>query len=207
LSPSTIWDLPETISVTGWRYGYTAMWHRAGSPATALPGSGNNAPPEGVYLSTGNLTISGAWTNLTGSRVLFVDGNVTIDSPMTLSGGSGNFLAVIASGDIGVTSGVGHAVVAVPTEANADLVGVFLADGNWEGCPTGFSCPTQLVVWGSIAADADLTGNGNVRFNRDLGAGNNTGPGMAVIWNPNLLLNVDPVLKDATTSWTGEVAP
>lgn len=206
LSSATIWDYPDIVSPATWRYGYTAMYQRAGSPTTALPGNGNTAPATGVYFVNGNLTVSGNWSNLSGSRVVFVNGDVTINSPMTLAAGSGNFTAIIASGNMSVGSSVGHAVVAVPTSANADLTGVFLADGNWNGCTTT-PCATQLVVYGSIGADVDLSGNGSVSFNRDLGAGNSTGPGVAVIWNPNLLLNVDQSLKDAVTNWKGEVAP
>jgi len=58
----------------------------------------------------------------------------------------------------------------------------------------------------TIAADFDLSGDGSVKFNRDLGTGNNIGPGVSVIWNPNLLLNWPDQLSDALTDWR-EVAP
>ena len=41
---------------------------------------------------------------------------------------------------------------------------------------------------------------------RDMGANNSVGPGVAVIWSPNLLLNWPEQLSDALTDWR-EVAP
>ena len=56
------------------------------------------------------------------------------------------------------------------------------------------------------AADVDMYGAGRVRFQRDMGINNNIGPGVSVIWNPNLLLNWPEQLSDALTDWR-EVAP
>lgn len=51
-----------------------------------------------------------------------------------------------------------------------------------------------------------IYGSGRVRFQRDMGVNNALGPGVAVIWNPNLLLNFPAQLTDALTDWR-EVAP
>ena len=57
------------------------------------------------------------------------------------------------------------------------------------------------MIYGTVGADIDLSGSGRVRFQRDMGANNAVGPGVAVIWNPNLLLNWPEQLSDALTDW------
>ena len=94
---------------------------RAGNPSTD-PGDGSSPPAAGVYRKTGDLTIGGgSWANLSGSRVIFVDGNVTINGNISLSRRS---LGVVASGNITVNPTVGNAVPqANPTSADANLTG------------------------------------------------------------------------------------
>jgi hypothetical protein len=120
--------------------------------------------------------------------------------------GTGDFLAFIASGDINVNPEVGDGAVAGPAPANADLVGAFLANGNWNGGTTASQTDKQLVIYGTVGTDIDLDGSGRVRFQRDMGVNNRVGPGVTVIWNPNLLLNWPAQLSDALTDWR-EVAP
>ena len=204
LLSTTNWKLTDALAQTSWRYSYHRLWVRAGSPTTPLPADGNK-PGAGFYKKEGDLTIDGGWTGISGKTVIFVNGDVDIRTKITLANDS-DFFAVIASGDISVDSSVGHAVKTNPGTGDADLTGVFLAEKNWYGCPAGCSTTKQLVIYGTIAADFDLSGDGSVKFNRDLGTGNNIGPGVSVIWNPNLLLNWPDQLSDALTDWR-EVAP
>lgn len=203
LSSQPTWNYNDLMSTNNWKYGYQAMWLRAGNPSTD-PGDGTSAPAAGVYKKAGNYAISGAWGNLSGSRVIFIQGDVTISANITL--GNGAFLAIVASGNITVAPTVGSATAkAVPTSADASLTGAFFADGSFIGGTTGAQNDKQLVIYGSVAADADLNGVGAVSSQRDLG-GLNAIPGIAFIWNPNLILNAPQQFTDAVTDWR-EVAP
>ena len=204
---SASWSLlTDGIDLSTWRYNYHRLWVRAGSP-TADPGDGfTTVPGPGIYRKSGNYSVnSGGWQNLSGSRVIFVDGNLEIKYRVTLAGSS-DFLAFIVSGDINVNSDVGDSAVASPTPGNADLVGAFLADGNFNGGTNASATDKQLVIYGTVGADIGMDGSGRVRFQRDMGINNNIGPGVSVIWNPNLLLNWPEQLSDALTDWR-EVAP
>ncbi len=203
LSSQPSWNFNDLMSTSNWKYGYQAMWLRAGNPATD-PGDGSSPPAAGVYRKSGNYSISGSWTNLAGSRVVFVRGDVTINANITL--GNSAFLAIVASGNITVNPAVGNIPPkAVPTSADAALSGAFFADGSFIGGTTGAQNDKQLVIYGSVAADADLNGVGAVSSQRDLG-GLNATPGVAFIWNPNLILNAPQQFTDAVTDWR-EVAP
>ena len=206
LSSQSSWNYPDQLSASAWKYGYRAMWLRAGNPSTD-PGDGNSPPAAGgVYRKTGDWTIlgGGSWTNLSGSRVIFVEGSVTINGNITLANGA--FLGIVAFGDISVDPTVGNAIAkASPTSADANLVGAFFANGNFTGGTTGSQTDKQLVIYGSVAGDAELNGAGKVSSQRDLGIGNSS-PGVAFIWNPNLILNAPQPFTDAVMDWK-EVAP
>ena len=115
-------------------------------------------------------------------------------------------VCVVASGNIAVDPTVGNAIAkASPTSADANLVGAFFANGNFTGGTTGAQTDKQLVIYGSVAGDAELNGTGKVSSQRDLGVGNSS-PGVAFIWNPNLILNAPQPFTDAVMDWK-EVAP
>ena len=99
---TTNWNLTDAVSQSSWRYSYQRLWVRAGSPTTD-PGDGSTSVPDpGIYRKTGDYRVnSGGWQNLTGSRVIFVDGDLAINYKVSLAG-SGDFLAFIVSGDINV---------------------------------------------------------------------------------------------------------
>ncbi|MBI4426010.1 MAG: hypothetical protein HY567_00355 [Candidatus Kerfeldbacteria bacterium] len=203
---TTGWDLTDQLTQSVWRYSYQRLWIRAGSPATD-PGDGYNLPAAGIYAKTGDWSISGGeWQNLAGSRIIFVNGDLNINAKISLAG-SGDFLAVIVSGDINVDPAVGNETLAPnPSPAQATLTGVFLANGDFRGGSTRDQRDKQLIIYGTVGADIDLDGVGRVEFQRDLGVGNRTAAGTAVLWNPNLILNVPEQLTDALTDWR-EVAP
>ena len=60
LSSQPSWNFNDLMSTNNWKYGYQAMWLRAGNPSTD-PGDGTSAPAAGVYKKAGNYAISGAW--------------------------------------------------------------------------------------------------------------------------------------------------
>jgi len=58
------------------------------------------------------------------------------------------------------------------TPSDANLTGAFFANGNFVGGTTGAQTDKQLVIYGSVAGDAELNGVGKVSSQRDLGVGN-----------------------------------
>ena len=96
--------------------------------------------------------------------------------------------------------------MAEPTSAQAELVGAFFANGDFKGGTTEAQTDKQLVIYGSVAADAELNGSGSVNTQRDLGNFNSTSPAVAFIWNPFLILNAPQPFTDAVMDWR-EVAP
>ena len=93
-----------------------------------------------------------------------------------------------------------------PTAADANLVGAFFANGDFSAGTTGTQTDKQLVIYGSVAADAELLNGGSVITERDLGNSNSTSPAVAFIWNPFLILNAPQPFTDAVMDWR-EVAP
>jgi len=80
-----------------------------------------------------------------------------------------------------------------------------LVKDDFKNGTTGAQNDKQLVIYGSVAGDAELNGAGKVSSQRDLGVGNAI-PGVAFIWNSFLILNTPQAFTDAVTDWK-EVAP
>lgn len=125
----------------------------------------------------GNQVMSGL--NQTG--LVFVDGNVTIDSNVAVA--SGGFLMVVASGSITVDSTV------------TSVDGVWVADG---GFTAAGSADNQLVINGIIYA----SDSGSVRLSRGYtDAGNNNSPAVLVNYRPEFLFTMPGELTDVLSSW------
>ena len=161
-----------------------------------------------MFYENGPYTISGGtWTGLSGSRVIFVNGDVTINTSISLANSSA-FLAIIANGNVSVASTVGNSSRPMnPTSTNASLTGVFLSDRNFRGGTNGTGGRTpdlQLVIYGTVGADMDLNGSGDIQAQRNMGI--YSGPGVAYVWNPNLMTSAPSELFESLTDWR-EVAP
>jgi hypothetical protein len=142
-----------------------------------------------VYYVEGDMTTSAVnpWTIGANEHiVLFVNGNATIQSAITVA--SGGFFAIIANGDITVDPVV------------TELHGIYIASnalGN--ALFTSGDGVEQLVVTGSVIAD-------NFALTRDLGALNPVTPGEIFMFNPQLLFTMPDDMKETPYIWQ-EVAP
>lgn len=147
-----------------------------------------NNPAKDFYFinpSSNTATISTPWSVLAGeSYVVFVDGNLTIASNVTVA--DGGFLAFIVSGNITVDPSV------------TSMQGLYLADGNFITSSNG-GTDVALAVQGSVVAWS------GVDLNRDMKAGN-TNPGEQFTYRPDLIENMPDKMKVFGLEWK-EVAP
>ncbi len=138
----------------------------------------------GIEIS-GNTTWSNVLTQLGGKGIVFVQGDLTIDTTNTLA--NGDFLLVSVAGNIVVDP-------AVPISVGEKISGIFITGGNFSA--TGTS-PNQLVVEGSIYAKNNivLTRGYNVRSQ------NNSSPAVIVIHRPDLLFSMPSEIRYTLSGW------
>ena len=155
-----------------------------------------------VLYADGDMTTAAGvpWSiGATEQMIVFVNGNVTINSPITIT--SGGFFALISHNGIYVNSTVGGTTGSTtPT-----LEGIYIATNASHTAvfATGDSNTTgreRLIVRGSVIAD-------NFQLFRDLGTTiNSTTPAEQFIFNPQLLFTMPDVMKEIPYVWQ-EVAP
>ncbi len=142
-----------------------------------------------VYYANGDLTTdaASAWAiDAAEQTVLFVNGNVTIHSNITIA--SGGFFAIVANGNITLDPAV------------TELQGIYIASNATNNAVfSSGSGSTQLVVTGSVIAD-------NFALERDLVSLNATTPGEIFLFNPQLLFTMPDAMKETPYIWQ-EVAP
>lgn len=163
--------------------------------------------------------------NLTSSQnlVVFVDGNLTIDDSnpndtnrKITSVANGGFLAFIVKGNVLVTPNVGYELnpliptIPVVSNANSNVEGVFIADGN-------LTIQTKLAT-GEVPPDKKFIGSGtfvswtNILTPRIFDDGsfgailNNNQAIDNFIYRPDLLVNWPTKLKASISNWR-EVDP
>ena len=195
------------LSTTGWRtnttyqgtqYNYNTLnalipaavtFNTIGGGAVNWSNLTTGTPYNGYYWQrrTGDLSISGGNVGA-GRAVLFVQGNLYINSDVSLAPGSG-FLAVVVSGNIYIAPGV------------TNLNGLFLANGNiFTGAGSSrLNVTGALVGWGGITLQRDLDPS------RTSGA-NNTGPAEVITAAPDLLMNFPKEMMRDSLTWR-EIAP
>jgi hypothetical protein len=180
---------------------YTYYYNRFGTKTRM--NSGAVAPVSGVYewLSPGDLTIRGTWNIPSGSSVIiFVPQgkNVVIDTNITVA--DGGFLAIIARNNVTVNDTVGYSTPVVnPNKiTQANVSGIFIADGNFRTNPTAGGVDRQLILSGTFVA-------GSFTLQRDLEV-NNINPGEMFIFRPDLWAHAPSELKEIEVTWE-EVAP
>ncbi|MBU1457925.1 hypothetical protein KJ845_04440, partial [Patescibacteria group bacterium] len=133
-----------------------------------------------IYTHTGDVTIDFS-VDSGEKRVFMIDGNVLVDSNVTVALGS--HLAVISSGIITFADNVGE------------------VHGWWVG--------DRIVIesTGDEATDLQFRGEGSfvgwdaVEFNRDRGLTNNTAPAEEFIYRPDLMVNAPDSLKFSRYIW------
>jgi len=181
------WLVHDTAPATDF---YQLMYRQFGSPAPTASGdttlTGKLAGSTDPYYYDGNLTINApAWTiPSTDKVVVFVSGNLAINTPITIT--QGGFIAFIVKGNITVDPSVGA------------------VDGIYITSPSGtFTTGTgsvRFVGRGMFIA-------GSFLLQRDLGdAGNLTTSSELFIYNPQLLITMPDQMKQLSVSWQ-EVAP
>lgn len=140
---------------------------------------------------TGSVTIGTPWTLVPGeSVVVFVDGDLVIDQPITTA--VGDFIAFIVSGDI--TFNLGNAA---PSLVTPNVQGVFIADGQI----VTSAASEQFVGQGMFI------GWGGVDMNRDFGDNtSNTNPSEFFSYRPDFVTNAPARMKRPVIRWE-EVAP
>lgn len=160
--------------------------------------------PNGLYISNGDLTLTGASYTFPANRnfVILVNGNLNIRTEVHVPVGSTAFFTT--SGDINVASNVGEAVI---TSTRSNVEGYFSTDRSFYAQGLN-ACPTvdrRLNVAGSIVVNASLTGGSFVN-QRDLCAGDLQCPVFMVIERPDFVLNSPEFLKSGRRVWR-EIAP
>jgi hypothetical protein len=161
------------------------------------PGFANNnnaqkPGPDGTYFSgTGNSirVNNNSWTNISGSYVVFVDGDLDIgwggSSPDITVNNPGGFLAFVVNGNINIHSNV------------TKVQGIYIANGtiNIIIDPKKFNGEGTFVGWGGVS------------LNRDVGLPDNlTIPSEMFTYRPDLLLNAPDEFKKPKYEWQ-EVNP
>jgi hypothetical protein len=143
------------------------------------------------FHRSGSLSIDGN-VDL-GSRkviILVEGGTLTINGRITLTQGSGFFMA-IATGDISISCSVDHPNPNVPS-----ITGILFTEGNLRTN----SCTSQLWIKGAVAAYS------GVLLNRNLYDANNTTPAEVFEYSPELIALFPKAFATTNLNWT-EVAP
>lgn len=180
---------------------YNYYYNKFGTKVPLFDGS--NDPSSGVYEVTspfGNLTISGNWNvnNPNQSVVIFVPGNLTVNTNVRVSDGS--FLAFIVNGNINVLDTVGYDnPIANPNKfTDPNMTGIIITNGTFQTDPTAAARDRQYIGAGTFVAN-------KFSLNRDL-ENNNTDPGELFIYRPDLWVNAPAELKEIDVVWE-EVKP
>jgi hypothetical protein len=145
--------------------------------------------PDGYkwYFRTGALTLQ-AQALAANKVILFVAGDLTIDGVISLTDGTGFFMA-ISSGNITVNSNV--------TGAGAELEGIYVADNNFVTATDGSD--DQLNIRGMVAAYGAADPNRNL-------PNNTQAPSEVFEYAPDLLFNYPTSLTLKRTRWK-EITP
>jgi len=186
--------MPVSVPVT--TTGSLNITNNSGS--LAVPSMGSNYF---VYHHDGNMAL-GASSLLARKVILYVNGDLTINGNITLTPGTGFFMAIV-NGNINVNPTVGGG--AVP-----NLEGIFFANGTFDTGTSGTG-DSQLNVRGVVIARGALTANGDggaqkaFNLQRDLASNEDT-PAEEFTYGPDLVLNYPAFLGERKLTWR-EVAP
>lgn len=124
--------------------------------------------------------------------ILFVPGDLPINSPISTSDSAGFFMAIV-QGNIQVNPSVGGAPQANP---NPDIAGIYVTDGEFR---TGASTTLQLVVNGTVVA------HGGLSLQRDL-ENDAFFPAEVFEYGADYYLKFPPFFGESGIDWR-EVAP
>jgi hypothetical protein len=193
---------------------YKSRARQEGIPITELTSGildNNNAEvlENGVYEWTGDMVIDG-YSHIAERAVILVNGNVTINSEISVPVGS--LLIVAASGNITVASTVGHASPNFNTTV-PNLEGIYSAEGDivLQGGDCAGGVPDErLNVAGALIANAQKpfasAGGGAVQNQRSLCVNDDLYPSLYVSTRPDFLTKLTDFYKVSYTKWR-EVRP
>lgn len=163
----------------------------------------SGTPYKGYYIgkTAGDFTISGSPIDLGDAKaVLFVNGNLNIDTSINLNDGTGFFL-VIAAGDISVNASVGGAI-----DEDPDLEGVYITNRQLKTGTLGLDQDTDpLHVRGVVIGLGDDGVNDGVVLERSLTDNSNI-PAELFEYGPDQSLAFPDFLLPEDIVWR-EVAP
>jgi len=133
-----------------------------------------------IYSTTGNVVIN---FGVSGGekRVFMVDGNVTVNSDVTVALGS--HLTVIASGTITFTDNVGE------------------AHGWWVGDRIVIDSTENTATEIQFKGEGSFIGWSSITFGRDRGITNNTEPAEEFTYRSDLMVNAPDALKFSKFKW------
>jgi len=125
-----------------------------------------------IYIN-GSLVVptSGYASSLSGAYIVYVNGNLTINGPIT---GTGSLIIFIVKGNVSIGSGVGTAVTSLTTNSAANVKAGIVALGDIT-FPTAATPPDRPIV-----IEGFLMSKGAINFNRDLGSNNSWYPSHVV---------------------------
>ena len=149
------------------------------------------------YFHSGDMTIQSPWAvTAPESYVVFVDGNLTISDPggvdQLITVAEGGFLAFIVSGNITMSSNVGHTTL---SNTAGNVEGVYVADG-------------ALIIATNSGTDERFVGEGtfvgwtNVVLRRDYrSTDNDLYPAQTFIYRPDFMKNTPEKMKRSQMLW------
>lgn len=170
----------------------------------------------GIYEAPGDLTIN-LYTHVNGRRVvILVNGNVTINAPISISQNQG-VLIIAAKGNITVSKTVGVAYntdYVLGTSATHSLDGYYSAQGSiildGDTCPDGSTVDLRLNIGGALIANSlkpfSTTGTGTIQNKRSVCANSTIYPSLFVASRPDFITQLTDFYKTSYTKWQ-EVNP
>jgi hypothetical protein len=173
---------------------YTYYLSKFGNPTTPIASPMTAPTASGTYVTTGDAVIDSAWSVAAGkSYVIFVDGSLTINAPITIA--TGGFVTFIASGDIEIDPAVGRTF----DNDTPVIQGIYMTDGTFHTGTSGAGTE-RFVGKGMVIAHA-------VSFERDLGDIHNTTHASELfLYDPELFMRMPDAMKTMPIVWQ-EVAP
>lgn len=117
-----------------------------------------------VYTKDGGIDLDEDWENFTGNMVIFVKGDLNINTQVTVT--SGSFLGFIVSGNITVSEDVGS----TQADETPDIEGFYFTDGTFSTGEGATPSVARLNLSGTFAArdgfnlQRNLTSGGNQNY-------------------------------------------
>lgn len=154
----------------------------------------------GIYSANGALTLN-TWTAPANQDYVFlVNGNLTINGPITVPVGSTVLFST--KGNITVASGVGTTTF---NSATPTIAGWYVAGGSFILPSAGNCADTRLNIAGSVIVNALGTG-GTFQNNRDLCGNDTVDPTVSFIQRLDMIFNAPQFLQQQVTL-SQEVSP